>query len=115
MKKWNTAYYPFSSRDDGFRLWDALHRYVEGVLKIEYPSDKVEEDTNSLIGNLTSQTIGPDMTPTHPQDIEADEKLAGFHASLANPKEGNIPGFPQTPGNRQHISTFKQQVSASRL
>ena len=47
MKKWNTAYYPFASRDDGFRLWDALHRYVEGVLKFEYPSDKVDQDPNS--------------------------------------------------------------------
>ena len=62
MKKWNSAYYPFASRDDGFRLWDTLHRYVEGVLKFEYPSDKVEEDPNSWLGNLTSQTIAPDLT-----------------------------------------------------
>ena len=28
-------------RDDGFRLWDALHRYVEGVVQVAYPSDQV--------------------------------------------------------------------------
>ena len=39
---------------------------------------------------------------SNPQDIEADERLVGFHASLANPGEGNIPGFPKTPGNRLH-------------
>ena len=29
-------------RDDGFRLWDALHRYVEGVVQIAYPSEQVD-------------------------------------------------------------------------
>ena len=28
-------------RDDGFMLWDALHEYVEGVVRHTYPSDKV--------------------------------------------------------------------------
>ena len=27
-------------RDDGFQLWDALHRYVEGVVQFAYPSDQ---------------------------------------------------------------------------
>ena len=38
------------------------------------------------------------------QAIAEDERLLGFHASLASPGEGNIPGFPKTPGNRCHMS-----------
>ena len=38
-----------------------------------------------------------------PQAIAEDVKLLGFHASLARPDEGNIPGFPSTPGNRCHV------------
>ena len=38
-----------------------------------------------------------------PQAIAEDEKLFGFHSSLARPDEGNIPGFPSTPGNRCHV------------
>jgi len=64
-------------RDDGFTLWDALHKYVKGVVEHRYHSDK---------------------------DVAEDEALAGFHASLADPKEGNIPGFPQTPGNRTELT-----------
>jgi len=66
----------FHYRDDGFKLWDALHRYVEGVVQVAYPSE---------------------------QAIEEDEKLAGFHASLANTEEGNIPGFPQNAGDREQL------------
>jgi len=36
--------------------------------------------------------------------VAEDEALAGFHASLADPKEGNIPGFPQTPGNSAELT-----------
>ena len=32
----------FALRDDGFRLWDALHRYVEGVVQVAYPSEQVD-------------------------------------------------------------------------
>ena len=28
-------------RDDGFRLWNALQEYVEGVVEFAYPSDQV--------------------------------------------------------------------------
>ena len=38
-----------------------------------------------------------------PQAIAEDERLLGFHASLSSPDEGNIPGFPATPGNRCHM------------
>ena len=34
------------------------------------------------------------------QAIADDERLLGFHASLASPDEGNIPDFPTMPGNR---------------
>lgn len=64
-------------RDDGFALWDALHKYVEGVVHWAYPSD---------------------------QAIEADERLKGFHASIADPDQGNIPGFPETPGTMSHLT-----------
>jgi len=64
-------------RDDGFKLWDALHKYVEGVVNSKYGSD---------------------------QEVEEDEKLKGFHASLADSKRGNIPGFPETPGNRVQLT-----------
>ena len=30
------------ARDDGFLLWDALHRYVEGVVQVAYPSEQVD-------------------------------------------------------------------------
>ena len=40
------------------------------------------------------------IPPNTCQAIEGDKQLAGFHASLANAEEGNIPGFPKTPGNR---------------
>merc|ERR1712037_662041 len=64
-------------RDDGFDLWDALYQFVEGVVKHTYLSDKEVREDNSLIG---------------------------FHASLADPKRGNIPGFPETPGNRVQLT-----------
>ena len=38
-------------RDDGFRLWNALHDYVKGVVKFAYPSDQV--------GQLTSESEKP--------------------------------------------------------
>ena len=37
------------------------------------------------------------------QEVEEDEKLKGFHASLADSERGNIPGFPETPGNKCNI------------
>jgi len=64
-------------REDGFKLWDALHKYVEGVVYNRYGSD---------------------------EEVEEDDKLKGFHASLADPERGNIPGFPETPGNRQQLT-----------
>jgi len=67
----------FYYRDDGFMLWDALHEYVEGVVRHTYPSDKA---------------------------IEEDTSLKSFHASLHNPEEGNIRGFPKTPGNRNQLT-----------
>jgi len=64
-------------RDDGFELWDALHQYVEGVVNYTYPSDK---------------------------EVREDKSLIGFHASLADPKRGNIPGFPETPGSKEQLT-----------
>ena len=84
----------FPHRDDGFTLWDALHKYVKGVVEHRYHSDKV----NHLIFVHLSY-FGLTTTFCR-KDVAEDEALAGFHASLADPKEGNIPGFPQTPGNR---------------
>jgi len=69
----NDYYY----REDGFKLWDALHKYVEGVVNSRYGSD---------------------------QEVEEDEKLKGFHASLADSERGNIPGFPETPGNKLKLT-----------
>merc|ERR1712037_719329 len=57
--------------------WDALHKYVEGVVNQTYGSD---------------------------QEVEEDEKLKGFHASLADSERGNIPGFPETPGNKLNLT-----------
>ena len=47
-----------------------------------------------------------------PQAIAEDERLLGFHASLASPGEGNIPGFPSTPGNRCHILIETKFITA---
>jgi len=67
-------------RDDGFDLWDALYQFVEGVVKHTYLSDKEVREDNSLIG---------------------------FHASLADPKRGNIPGFPETPVSKYKVRRNK--------
>lgn len=64
-------------RDDGFKLWNALHNYVDKVVNGSYPSE---------------------------QEVEKDEKLTEFFASLADPKRGNIPGFPRTPGDRAELT-----------
>ena len=88
-------------RDDGFRLWDALHRYVEGVVQVAYPSEQVN-----------STLCGLHMLIFVPQAIAEDERLLGFHASLASPDEGNIPGFPATPGNRCCISIETKIIRA---
>ena len=37
-----------SHRDDGFKLWDALHNYVEGVVNSQYGSDQVNLTTYHL-------------------------------------------------------------------
>ena len=84
----------FPHRDDGFKLWDALHKYVKGVVEHRYPSDQV----NHL--NFCSFKLFWLDDNFIPKDVAEDEELAGFHASLADPKKGNIPGFPQTPGSR---------------
>ena len=36
------SHYFFAFRDDGFRLWDALRRYVEGVVQVAYPTEQVD-------------------------------------------------------------------------
>jgi len=64
-------------RDDGFKLWNALHNYVGKVVNGNYPSE---------------------------QEVEKDEKLTEFFASLADPNQGNIPGFPRTPGDRAELT-----------
>ena len=42
-------------RDDGFQLWDALNRYVEGVVQVAYPSDQV----SLLLLRNTTKTYYP--------------------------------------------------------
>ena len=84
----------FPHRDDGFTLWDALHEYVKGVVEHRYHSDQVN---HFIFCSCKLFWLNDNFLP---QDVAEDEALAGFHASLADPKEGNIPGFPQTPGNR---------------
>ena len=84
----------FPHRDDGFKLWDALYKYVKGVVEHRYPSDQV----NHL--NFCSFKLFWLYDNFIPKDVAEDEELAGFHASIADPKKGNIPGFPQTPGSR---------------
>lgn len=64
-------------RDDGFALWDALHQYVEGVVQHTYLTD---------------------------EEVREDKNLTGFHASLADPKRGNIPGFPEKPVSREQLT-----------
>lgn len=47
------------------------------------------------------------MEATYPTDqaVQEDQKLIGFHASLADPGQGNIPGFPASPGSRQQLTS----------
>ena len=53
-----------------------------------------------LIQPIRCQAI---QTHPTPQAVSDDPKLVGFHASLASREEGNIPGFPSTPGTREQL------------
>ena len=63
---------------------------LRGWSRLRTPQNRCERE--NFIINL--------WTKNFQQAIKEDKKLAGFHASLASPEEGNIPGFPQSPGNR---------------
>ena len=69
--------------------------------------DPISGITQSSRSSRSHKWFGqPDLTS---QAIKTDERLAGFHASLANPKEGNIPGFPKTPSaNRCKNATTRK-------
>ena len=88
----------FRYRDDGFKLWNALHNYVEKVVNGSYPSEQVIH-TSSNISIFHWSCFGL-FSSLLLQEVEKDEKLTEFFASLADPKRGNIPGFPRTPGDR---------------
>jgi len=67
----------FFYRDDGYKLWNALHNYTNGVVESQYSSD---------------------------EEVQNDEHLKEFFASLADEGKGNIPGFPEKPESRRQLA-----------
>ena len=66
----------FFYRKDGFKLWDILTKYVTRIVNKIYGADL---------------------------DVESDEALNRFTKSLSNPKQGNIPGFPEKIITKPHL------------
>ena len=75
-----------------------MHNYVDKVVIGNYPSEQVIH-TSSNISIFHWSCFGL-FSSLLLQEMEKDEKLTEFFASLADPNQGNIPGFPRAPGDR---------------
>jgi hypothetical protein len=63
-------------RDDGLQVYDAISKYVSGMLRLWYGSDG---------------------------DVAADYELQSWAQELASPEAGAVPGFPGSLGSRQEL------------
>ncbi|MBX2798915.1 MAG: SRPBCC family protein [Myxococcales bacterium] len=61
-------------RDDGYRIWNALGRYVQGVVERTWASDEA---------------------------VASDEVIRAWCQELTDPDRGDVPGFPATIHSRQ--------------
>ena len=73
---------------------------VEGYLNLFQRTIKFCTDRPIKLQGPRCFTHKHQLNNSTSQEVEEDEKLKGFHASLADSERGNIPGFPETPGNR---------------
>lgn len=67
----------FNFKVDGFKLWEALEKYIEAVVKDLYDSDL---------------------------DVEDDPSIQAWAASITNPNEGGLRGFPANISTRDTLS-----------
>ena len=68
----------FFFRSDGYKLWNILKGYVQGIVDKIYPSDS---------------------------SVSQDKKLQEFSRSLADKDKGNIAGFPAAIHTRESLVT----------
>ena len=70
-------------RDDGYRIWNAIGTYVQGVVQGTWASDEA---------------------------VAADPVVAAWCAELTDPDRGDVPGFPKAIGTRELLARTLQTL-----